>query len=136
MGLIYCGHPGIGEGVVEGEALVASDGFSARYDLDLETGLFSRPAHKLFGESFANRILVLDIAKGGVASAWMLRVLMNGVHRPKALLLNSANPIIGQGASFGRMPLLDRFDVDITQVIETGQHLRLRPKEGKVEIIQ
>lgn len=136
MGQTYYGHPGIGDGVVEGKALVASDGFSARYDLDLETGLFSRPAHKLFGKSFADRILVLDIAKGGVASAWMLHVLMHGAHRPKALLLNSANPIIGQGASFGRMPLVDRFDVDITQVIETGQYLRIQPEEGKVEIIQ
>ena len=35
-------------------------------------GVFSRPAHKLAGQSYVGRILVLDTAKGGVASAWML----------------------------------------------------------------
>ena len=57
---------------VRGEALVANDGFSARYDLDRNAGVFSRPAHKLAGQSYVGRVLVLDTAKGGVASAWML----------------------------------------------------------------
>ena len=34
---------------VQGIALVAQDGFSARYDLDRVAGAFSRPAHKLAG---------------------------------------------------------------------------------------
>ena len=49
---------------VSGEALVAHDGFSARYDLDRLAGVFSRPAHKLAGQSYVGRILVLDTAKG------------------------------------------------------------------------
>ena len=57
---------------VRGTALVASDGFSARYDLDRDAGVFSRPAHKLAGQSYVGKVLVLDTAKGGVASAWML----------------------------------------------------------------
>ena len=39
---IFKGHPGIG-GEVSGQALVASDNFSARYDLDRIKGVFSRP---------------------------------------------------------------------------------------------
>src|SRR5215813_12337902 len=58
--------------IVRGTALVAKDGFSARYDLDRIAGVFSRPEHKLFGRSYLGRILVLDTAKGGVATAWML----------------------------------------------------------------
>ena len=57
---------------VTGKALVASDGFSARYDLDRINGVFSRPTHKLAGESYVDKILILDTAKGGVATAWML----------------------------------------------------------------
>ncbi|MEM7443250.1 MAG: DUF126 domain-containing protein [Pseudomonadota bacterium] len=136
MSAIIQGHPGIGRGVFEGEALCASDGFSARYDLDLERGVFARPGHQLHGESFADRIIVLDIAKGGVASAWMLNVLMQGRYRPKALLLNKANPIMAQGASFAQMPLIDRFSVDITKALKTGDRLRLHPVEGRVEVLQ
>ena len=50
--------------IVRGIALVAHDGFSARYDLDRINGVFSRPAHKLAGQSYVGKILVLDTAKG------------------------------------------------------------------------
>ena len=64
-------HAGIGP-VVEGTALVADDNFSARYDLDRIRGVFSRPQHTLYGQSYCGVILVLNTAKGGVATAWML----------------------------------------------------------------
>jgi hypothetical protein len=44
-------HAGIGP-AVEGTALVADDNFSARYDLDRIRGVFSRPQHKLYGQSY------------------------------------------------------------------------------------
>ena len=52
-------HRGIGHPVT-GIALVADDDFSARYDLDRQKGVFSRPTHKLAGQSYVNRILVLN----------------------------------------------------------------------------
>jgi hypothetical protein len=61
-------HKGIGP-KVQGEALVADDEFSARYDLDRIKGTFSRPDHKLVGQSYVDKILVLNTCKGGVASA-------------------------------------------------------------------
>ena len=71
MTIVLRCHSGIGPPVT-GTALVAADNFSARYDLDRNRGTFSRPSHKLAGESYVDRILVLDGAKGGVATAWML----------------------------------------------------------------
>ena len=62
---------------VRGQALVANDGFSARYDLDRIAGVFSRPTHKLAGQSYVGKILVLDTAKGGVATAWMLHEMQS-----------------------------------------------------------
>ncbi len=85
---------------IEGAALVAKDGFSARYDLDRRRGVFSRPEHKLAGESYVDRVLVLDAAKGGVATAWMLHEMQARGVIPAALVLNAANPIMVQGAAF------------------------------------
>jgi predicted aconitase with swiveling domain len=64
-------HVGVGP-EVSGEALVTDDNFSARYDLDRIAGIFSRPQHKLAGQSYVDKIMVFNTAKGGVASAWML----------------------------------------------------------------
>jgi predicted aconitase with swiveling domain len=71
MPIILTCHRGIGPAVT-GTALVARDNFSTRYDLDRIKGTFSRPTHKLYGETYVGKILVLVTAKGGVASAWML----------------------------------------------------------------
>ena len=131
--LVLQGHPGIGA-AVRGTALVASDNFSARYDLDRLKGVFSRRAHALCGESYLDKILVLDAAKGGVATAWMLREMASRSMAPKALLLNYANPIMAQGAAFGALPLIDRFPVDITAAIRTGDEVTVEPATGRVVV--
>src|ERR1700731_1544642 len=96
---IYTARHAMGR-TVRGQALVAHDGFSARYDLDRILGVFSRPQHKLAGQSYVGKILVLDTAKGGVATAWMLYEMKSRGIVPLALVLNSVNPILAQGAAF------------------------------------
>ena len=131
--LLRC-HKGIGPALT-GTALVAKDNFSARYDLDRKSGVFSRPTHKLAGESYAGRILVLDQAKGGVATAWMLRDMKERGVVPLALVFNRVNPILAQGAAFGGVALLDRFEGDVTDLIRTDDRLRIDPGAGIVEIL-
>jgi hypothetical protein len=122
--------------VVTGEALVARDGFSARYDLDRVRGVFSRPAHKLAGESYVGKILVLDTAKGGVASAWMLHEMTSRGVAPLALVFNSVNPILAQGAAFGDIPMLAGFDGDITALVPNGARLALDPSRHLLKIVE
>lgn len=135
MAVVLTCHRGIGPGV-EGEALVADDNFSARYDLDRTAGVFSRPAHKLYGQSYVGRILVLVTAKGGVASAWMLREMAARDMAPKAILFDRANTILAQGAAFGDIAMLDRFeDGPPHTLIRTGERLRVEPELGRVTIL-
>jgi len=125
-------HVGIGP-KVEGIALVADDNFSARYDLDRINGVFSRPQHKLYGKSYKDVILVLNTAKGGVATAWMLYEMTSRKIAPKGILLNSVNTILAQGAALAGMAMVDRFeDGDVTKIVKTGDHLIVCPDEGKV----
>jgi predicted aconitase with swiveling domain len=134
MAMILRCHPGIGP-AVEGTALVAQDNFSARYDLDRKKGVFSRPSHALAGQSYDGRILVLDAAKGGVATAWMLHEMKARGMVPLALVFNRVNPILAQGAAFGNVTMVDRFDGDVTDMIHTGDRLRIDPATGIVEIV-
>jgi uncharacterized protein len=120
---------------VRGQALVAHDGFSARYDLDRIKGVFSRPAHKLVGQSYVGKILVLDTAKGGVATAWMLHEMQARGIVPLALVLNSVNPILAQGAAFGDVPMLAGFDEDITAAIPHGAQVEVNPEAKSISIL-
>ena len=131
MQILKC-HIGVGPAVT-GEALVADDNFSARYDLDRINGVFSRPQHKLAGQSYRDKILVLNTAMGGVATAWMLYEMQSRGITPKAILFNNANTILVQGAAMADMAMCDRFvDGDITTLIKTGQMVAVDPAAGEV----
>lgn len=120
---------------VVGEALVAHDGFSARYDLNRLQGVFSRPAHKLVGQSYVGKILVLDTAKGGVATAWMLHEMQSRNMAPLAIVFNTVNTILAQGAALGGITMLAGFDVDVTAAIPHGATLELDPQAKTVRVI-
>lgn len=120
---------------VRGTALVAHDGFSARYDLDRDAGVFSRPAHKLAGQSYVGKILVLDTAKGGVASAWMLHEMASRSVAPLALVFNTVNPILAQGAAFGGLTMLAGFDEDVTACVPHGAHVEIDPVSKTLRVL-
>ncbi len=120
---------------VTGEALVAHDGFSARYDLDRINGTFTRPAHKLVGQSYVGKVLVLDTAKGGVASAWMLHEMASRGIVPKAIVFNTVNPILAQGAAFGDITMLAGFDEDITAKVPHGATVEIDPANRTLRVL-
>jgi predicted aconitase with swiveling domain len=114
-------------GKIRGIALVAHDGFSARYDLDRIVGTFSSPEHKLAGRSYKGVVLVLDRAKGGVATAWMLHEMTARGIVPAALVFNTVNPIMVQGAALAGSTMMSGFEVDITAAIPDGAMVEVDP---------
>ena len=120
---------------VRGAALTAHDGFSARYDLDRDAGVFSRPAHKLVGQSYVGKILVLDTAKGGVASAWMLHEMASRSKVPLAIVFNTVNPILVQGAAFGGITMLAGFDEDVTAAVPHGAMVEIDPGTRTLRVL-
>jgi predicted aconitase with swiveling domain len=54
---------------------------------------------------------------------------------PRALVFNRVNPIVAQGAAFGGVALVDRFEGDVTRLFRSGDKLRVDPAAGLVEIL-
>ena len=113
------------------------DGFSARYDLDRIAGTFSRPAHKLAGQSYVGthpraghregrRRERLDAARDAVARRSC----------PLAIVFNTVNPILVQGAALGDVPMLAGFDGDITSLVPNGARLALDPSKRILVIVE
>ena len=89
------------------------------------------------GQSYVDKILVLNTAKGGVASAWMLHEMASRGMAPKAILFNAANTILAQGAALANMAMCDRIeDGDVTTLIKSGDRLIVDPPGGLVEVIR
>lgn len=127
------GPPGFGA-PVDGEALVSTHGFSARYDLDHTTGLISRESHELYGQSVVGRILVVSTAKGGTATGWRLLDLVSRGTAPSALIFRRTNPVMVQGAVLAAIAIMHRLEPDPVEVLATGDLLHLVPAEGRVEV--
>ena len=54
---------------------------------------------------------------------------------PRALIFNRVNPILAQGAAFGSVALVDRFEGDVTRLFRAGDTLRVDPAACTVEIL-
>lgn len=132
--LVFTARHALGNKVTA-QALVAKDGFSARYDLNRLEGVFSRPAHKLVGQSYVGRILILDTAKGGVASAWMLHEMQSRHMAPVAIVFSTVNPILAQGAALGDIAMLAGFDEDVTAAIPHGAIVEVDPEAKTLRVV-
>jgi uncharacterized protein len=71
---------------------------------------------------------VLDAAKGGVATAWMLHEMAARGVMPAALVLNTVNPIMVQGAALAGFTMISGFEVDITTVVPDGALVEVDPQ--------
>ena len=121
-------------GSAEGEALVTKDSLGGFGCFDLNTGRVIDFGHDLYGKDIAGKILVFRTGKG--SSAWS--IAHQALHflgkSPKAYLIKECNPQVALGAAVTRIPSVTDFDGDPTEVISTGDWVKVDADKGFVEI--
>lgn len=120
---------------VEGEAVISTEGFSPRYDLDRWSGVISKPGHKLEGVSIRDRILFFPTAKGGIAAGWAFNDLIGKGIAPKAFVFGVTNPVMVQGAIYAGIAITEGWDPDPVGIVKTGDRVRVDPARGVVELL-
>jgi predicted aconitase with swiveling domain len=121
---------------VEGEAVVSSEGFSPRYDLDRWTGVITKPGHKLEGVNIRDKILFFPTAKGGIAAGWAFHDIKAKGIAPKAFVFGVTNPVMVQGAVFANITITEGWSRDPATCIETGDIVRIDPAARTIELVQ
>jgi len=119
---------------VTAPALVTTVPFSARYDLDRQTGVISRTDHELQGESIAGRVLVTPGVQGGVAAGWALLALTARSRGFAGLVFGDTNPVMVQGAVAAGIPIFAGIDPDFFEAVNTGDLLDLDPSTKTVTV--
>ncbi len=74
------------------------------------------------------KVLILNNARGGVASAWMLHEMTSRDMAPAALLRNTADPFMAQGAALAALAFMHRFTVT------TGDLITVDPQNGTITV--
>jgi predicted aconitase with swiveling domain len=122
--------------VVEGEALVSTEGFSPRYDLDRWSGLISRPGHALEGHNIRDKILITPSAKGGIAAGWAFYDIRAKGIAPKAFVFGVTNPVMVQGAVFAGITISEGWSADPYALIRTGDIVRVDPGKKTLTLLR
>ena len=122
--------------VVEGEAVVSTEGFSPRYDLDRWSGIITKPGHKLEGTSLKDKICFFPTAKGGIAAGWALYDIKHKGIAPKAFVFGVTNPVMVQGAVFAGIAITEGWDPPPGEVVHTGDWVRVDPERKVIEVLR
>jgi len=122
--------------VVEGEAVVSTEGFSPRYDLDRWTGVITKPGHKLEGVSIKDRICFFPTAKGGIAAGWAFYDIRHKGIAPRAFVFGVTNPVMVQGAVFAAIAITEGWSPDPAGVVRTGDWVRVDPGRKVIEVLR
>jgi hypothetical protein len=121
-------------GCVEGEAIVTKEYISGWGGIDPKTGTIIDLRHELSGQCFAGKVLVYQGAKG--SSGWsgaFHEARSNGV-APLAMIYNITTTKIALGAVVTRVPAVTDLDKDPTEVISTGDWVKVDADNGIVEV--
>lgn len=121
---------------VEGEAVVSSEGFSPRYDLDRWSGVITKPGHELEGVNIRDKVLFFPTAKGGVAAGWAFHDIRSKGFAPKAFVFGVTNPVMVQGAVFAGMTITEGWSRDPRTCLRTGDVVRVDPAAKAIVLVQ
>jgi len=121
-------------GKVEGEALVSHEGISTYRSVDEPTGTITARGHELQGKSFKGKILVFPFAKGSSGWGHNMHCMQYHGSTPAAMLVTHGDTRSTIGAVGAMVPSLTDFDMDPTEVIETGDWVEVNADEGIVTI--
>lgn len=123
-------------GISEGEALVTKQAISTWGGVDAVKGVITETRHELRGQSFKDRVLVFPSAKGSSGWSTVAQVIRLAGQCPKAMIIREVNSLTGIGAVVMRVPTVTDLDRDPTEVIATGDWVRINADQGLVEVIE
>lgn len=106
----------VASGRASGPALVTVQAISFLGNVNPETGVVVDPAHELFGESIAGKVLVFPGGKGSTVGSYVIYQLKKRGLAPVAMINLVSEPIVAVGAVISGIPLVDRVGEEVLRI--------------------
>ena len=123
----------VASGRASGPALVSRQAISFLGNVNPGTGLVVDPAHELFGQSIAGKVLVFPGGKGSTVGSYVIYQLKKRGLAPAAMINLRSEPIVAVGAIISGIPLVDRVPECVLQ-IESGTLVEVDADGGLVRV--
>lgn len=106
----------VASGKASGPALVTGQAISFLGNVNPETGVVVDPAHELFGESIAGKVLIFPGGKGSTVGSYVIYQLKKRGLAPAAMINLVSEPIVAVGAVISGIPLVDRVQEEVLRI--------------------
>jgi hypothetical protein len=125
----------VASGCARGPALVTREAISFLGNVDAKTGHVVDPAHELFGQCIAGKVLIFPGGKGSTVGSYVIYQLKKRNLAPAAMINLRSEPIVAVGAIISAIPLVDRVPEEILQ-IKNGTLIEVDADQGRITILE
>jgi len=132
--ILIRGHKIVG-GKAQGRALVSKEPICFLKTVDL-SGLGIEEGHALQDKNVTGTVLIYPTGKGSTAASYKLYEMALTGTAPKAIINIRADPVTISGAILANIPMVHRFDIDPTEIIETGDQVNVDGDTGTVRVVK
>ena len=106
----------VASGCASGPALVTKDAISFLGNVDARTGMVVDPAHELFDQCIAGKVLIFPGGKGSTVGSYVIYQLKKRDLAPVAMINIHSEPIVAVGAIISGIPLVDRVTDEVLNI--------------------
>lgn len=121
------------EGHCKGKALVSSQPISFLGGVDPADGKIIERKHDLCGLCIKNKVLCFPHGHGSTVGSYVLYSLAKKGLAPKAIINQTADPVVVVGAIIGNVPMIDQVDIS---KIKTGDTVDVDACKGTAKILK
>lgn len=123
-------------GVAEGEAIVSKMPVEGWINVDSQRGIITEIGHELRGVKLKDKVFVFSQPRGSGAWAGSFSNMKQYHANPIAMVFTRGNSLTFLGAMLMDVPTVTDLDQDPTEVIETGDYVKVDADNGVVEVIK
>ena len=120
------------EGHCKAEALVTSKPISFLGGVDPADGKIVEKGHELYGACIKDKVLCFPHGHGSTVGSYVLYSLARNGLAPKAIVNQTADPVIVVGAIIADIPMIAQIDI---RQIKTGDVVEVDACKGFVKIL-
>jgi predicted aconitase with swiveling domain len=121
------------EGRCKAEALVSSKPISFLGGVDPADGKIIEKSHDLCGERIKDKVLCFPYGHGSTVGSYVLYSLAKKHLSPKAIINETADPVVVVGAIIVDIPMIDKIDI---KQIRTGDTVEVDAYDGVVRVLK
>ena len=123
----------ISKGKGAGEVIISREPFSFLGGVDPGTGIVIEKGHELEGKSIAGKVMVFPHGKGSTVGSYVILGLAKNGKAPAAMINLEAEPIIAIGAILANIPMVDKPEKDVFELLKNKMKIEVDGDKGVVK---